>query len=226
MEEEGESEELNLNLNPNDFVRVEPSGSEDDEDSSGEDAATGDKSNSWDPNSEKVKQMLYEEDDNKQLPPARDQDTGTAEEEEMDVEAGSTATTISARANLPLVGEAKFEAAMSSTRVVSKGVANNTPKDLYTSIRESRVKKYEAADLYGTSMSSMVLESFRNLGDDRYTVVKELNIMASKQNVRMSFDPDSMSCSTCPSTHPVGKRGENKKPVFVISDQCFPPRTT
>jgi len=84
---------------------------------------------------------------------------------------------------------------------------------------------YVAPTLYGNGngASANILDSFRNTGDNRITKVREINNWAKKQNISISFDPKKFMCLTCPVSHPVGHVGSQRRPVFALYDQCFPP---
>ena len=93
----------------------------------------------------------------------------------------------------------------------------------YEEIREANIKRYEVATIYGSKPSCGFNESFRNLGDNRHTLAKDINNTKKKLNISHSFDPQKFLCIGCAKPHPVGRLGEQKAPFFILSDQCLPP---
>ncbi len=95
--------------------------------------------------------------------------------------------------------------------------------DAYDTIREANTKKYEAVGLYEKNGVAGFTDSFRNLGDGRHTLVKEVNNNTKMRNYSYSFDVQKFVCIGCAAPHPVGKLGQQKAPFFLLSDQCMPP---
>jgi len=105
------------------------------------------------------------------------------------------------------------------------GISLNRPPGgtgVYAAIRNSKLANYSAPTLSGPTVGMVFNESFRNNGDQRITVCKEVNNWGTKQNISYSFDPKKFMCTTCPVIHPVGKGTGQKKPVFMLYDQCMP----
>ncbi len=63
--------------------------------------------------------------------------------------------------------------------------------------------------------------SFRNEGDLRPTLTRENFDKRACQNTSFSYTYRNLYCDSCTAPHPI--LGKNIKPVFVISDQNFPP---
>ena len=172
-------------------------------------------------------------DDDSEQPPHTEEamDTGDCPTADPNLETGGGgATGVSAIANPPALslntppplGESENATSGSDPPV---GGYRRPGSGLYTAIRDIRVKSYVCPGLYGSESNCILSESFRNMGDDRHEMVKENNLLASASNISLSFDPVRMICKACTIPHSVGKRGEQHRPVFVVSDQCFPALT-
>ncbi len=85
--------------------------------------------------------------------------------------------------------------------------------------------------IYGAPVGSLSpIGSFTNSGDKRHNCTAHRFDHAALRNISMSFDPSTLTCKFCQGAHPVLHRsvegtdvGQDNPPVFVLSDQNFPP---
>jgi hypothetical protein len=83
----------------------------------------------------------------------------------------------------------------------------------------------------GASISSLEqVGSFANKGDKRHNRTTHRHDHSKLRNISTSFDPCKLICTTCPGEHTVLRRsiegndvGMDNPPVFVLTDQNFPP---
>jgi hypothetical protein len=83
----------------------------------------------------------------------------------------------------------------------------------------------------GASLSQMIqVGSFANSGDGRHNLTVHRHDHSTMRNISTSFCPNTLLCKTCQGEHTVLRRsiegsdvGMDNPPVFVLSDQNFPP---
>jgi hypothetical protein len=90
-------------------------------------------------------------------------------------------------------------------------------------------------DNSGTPLGTVVspfgqIGSFANKGDKRHNLSIHWHNHATLRNISTSFDPNTLHCKSCQGGHPVLRRtimgsdvGLDNPPLFVLSDQNFPP---
>ncbi len=76
----------------------------------------------------------------------------------------------------------------------------------------------------------MLVGSFANVGDKRHNLTMHRHNHANVRNISTSFGPSTFDCNMCQGVHkvlyPTVDRtdiGLNCPPVFVVTDQNFPP---
>jgi hypothetical protein len=114
---------------------------------------------------------------------------------------------------------------------------------IYHSVVKKRLSKnvvrhldgnaYNEADstTSGASASQMVqVGSFANDDDKRHNHTTHRHDHTNARNISTSFDPSTFDCNTCQGVHKVLHRtvdgtdvGQSSPPVFVLTDQNFPP---
>ncbi len=114
---------------------------------------------------------------------------------------------------------------------------------IYHSVVKKRLSKnvvchldgnaYNEADstISGASASQTVqVGSFANDDDKRHNHTTHRHDHANARNISTSFDPSTFDCNTCQGVHKVLHRtvdgtdvGQSSPPVFVLTDQNFPP---
>jgi hypothetical protein len=114
---------------------------------------------------------------------------------------------------------------------------------IYHSVAKKRLSKnvvrhldgnaYGEADgtTLGASAYSMIqVGSFANTEDKRHNHTTHRHDHTNARNISTSFDPNTFDCNTCQGVHKVLHRtvdgtdvGQNSPPVFVLTDQNFPP---
>ncbi len=179
-----------------------------------ESSSSSDESGQWDDDLKAVARTL--DDDSG----AEDGGDVTANESAMEeeVSASDTATGIK-----PLLCDTELGETAGGSSGPWAGRFQRPNSGPYEDIREENKKRYVATTIYGTSVANSFNESFRNLGDHRHTLAREVNSHKKKLNISYSFDQHKFMCFGCAKPHPVGKLGEQTAPFFVLSDQCLPP---
>ena len=119
----------------------------------------------------------------------------------------------------PLLGEAELgELPAISTVPKNPGPSSSA----YTTIRNSRLKMYNAPDIYGKHYVPAINEAFYNEGDPSASRVRIVSSLALNRTISTTFDPTRFICQTCPKAHSIGLKPGQQAPVFVLADQCFP----
>ncbi len=173
--------------------------------------AAGEKVPQWDENLKKMSALL----DTESGEEAESQDEDTSQEA-MEAEDSLIPH------QKPLLDEEEL-GAREKTCLPWAGRFQRPATSAYDDIRSARVLVYSAPSTTGKEEKVEILENFRNLGDSRHTVVKEVSNQAKGLNISFSFDPVSLTCFACAQPHVVGLLGDQTKPTFIISDQCMPP---
>jgi hypothetical protein len=83
----------------------------------------------------------------------------------------------------------------------------------------------------GASTSAPIqVGSFANVNDKRHNHTTHRHDHVNARNISTSFDPNTFECNTCQGVHKVLHRtvdgtdvGLNSPPVFILTDQNFPP---
>jgi hypothetical protein len=83
----------------------------------------------------------------------------------------------------------------------------------------------------GASISAPIqVGSFANVNDKRHNLTTHRHDHVNARNISTSFDPNTFECNTCQGAHKVLHRtvegtdvGLNSPPVFILTDQNFPP---
>ncbi len=91
----------------------------------------------------------------------------------------------------------------------------------YEAVKEARQEHYNIRNIFGGRKSIEKPGSFRNEGDNRAVLTREHSNRTTETTSSFSFTYSNIYCSACEKPHPILGRGV--KPVFVLSDQAFPP---
>jgi hypothetical protein len=114
---------------------------------------------------------------------------------------------------------------------------------IYHSVHRKKINKLAVRHLDGGALSATEgtmlgapvcpfaqVGSFLNVGDKRHNLTVHRHDHHTLSNISMSFDPTTFTCKSCQGAHPVLRRtieggdvGLDSPPVFVLSDQNFPP---
>jgi hypothetical protein len=125
----------------------------------------------------------------------------------------------------------------------SGGEVGSTLPPIYHTVRKLRLNKLVIRNLNGRGNTDTVSTtlgapistkeqtgSFLNLSDKRHNHTVHRYDHAHARNISCSFDPSTLICTTCQGGHQVLRRtvegsdvGMDNPPVFILSDQNFPP---
>ncbi len=90
-------------------------------------------------------------------------------------------------------------------------------------------KETECTTLGASVSQTLQVGSFNNIGDRRHNGTIHRHDHTTMRNISTSFDPNTLSCTTCQGGHKVLHRtvegtdvGMNNPPVFILTDQNFP----
>ncbi len=90
-------------------------------------------------------------------------------------------------------------------------------------------KETECTTLGASVSQTLQVGSFNNIGDRRHNGTIHRHDHTSMRNISTSFDPNTLSCTTCQGGHKVLHRtvegtdvGMDNPPVFILTDQNFP----
>ncbi len=114
---------------------------------------------------------------------------------------------------------------------------------IYRTVRKEKEKQMVTRHLYGGESTKTVctdsgvtvsnvetIGSFANTGDKRHNHTMHIFDFKNARNLSTSFNTSTLTCTTCQGEHMVLRReiegvdvGMDSPPVFVLTDQNFPP---